>query len=267
MAAATGRWLMRRSGCMLLWASPGDLSAEPAERFSRGWVSLLIVSLCVGVGLSLIHGAAWKLLGETGGVLLLPGLVVGVAMAAFVYRRAVGAVARLVAGGDVAGRSAVASACVLAFSLGIAVIEPDFYWWGGHWPAQLGWFAPHPAKIYRILPLLPLWGCWSMLATVQFCRPARNEKTAVAALARGCGPFASAGVMAVVMAATIQQLSYLPWWQLAVSVVGVVAGVVSGLVSCRAEGGLTRRGLLAGNVLTQLAVLFAYVAVRNLVTQ
>jgi hypothetical protein len=251
---------------MLLWSSDRALRAEPVQRFSRGWISLLLVSLCVGVGLCLLHGLAWKLLGETAGILLLPGLAAGVAMGAVVYRRAIGSLSRLIAGADVAGRSAVAASCVLAFSLGVAVVEPDFYWWGGYWPTWLGALGPHPAKVYRILPLLPLWGAWSMLATVQFCRPGRGARSAVTEFARGCGPFATAGVMAVLMAGTIQMLSYWPWWQLAVSAVGVVSGVASGLGCCLATGGLTRRALLAANVLTQLGVLFAYIAVRNLVT-
>jgi hypothetical protein len=251
---------------MLLWSSDRALQAEPPERFARAWVSLLIVSLVVGVGLCLLHGAAWRLLGETAGVLLLPGLAVGVVMGAGVYRRAIGELARLLAGSDAAGRSAVTASCVLVLSVGAGVIEPNLYGPSGYWPGWLSWLGPHQAKVYRILPLLPLWGAWSMLATVQFCAGGRNGRSAVAAFAQGCGPFATAGVMAVLMAGTIQLLSFLPWWQLAVPGTGVIAGIAAGMLGCRATGGLTRRGLLAANIITQIAVLLAYISVWNFVT-
>ncbi|MFP4052325.1 MAG: hypothetical protein ACLFV7_00495 [Phycisphaerae bacterium] len=265
----TATWIgvARRPGVRVLCASPAALRDTDASRDRLAWLELLVFSGLMGAMLCAVHGAAWKLLGETAGMLLLPGLVTGAFMVAGPYRRAIGSVSRLLSPRDAAGRGVVSAAVVTTLCIGIAALEPDFYWWGGQWPNWLGALGPHPAKVYRILPLLPAWGAWAMLVTVQFCRPDDGTEPAVVAFARGCGPFAVAGGMAVLMAVTIQMLGFLPWCQLAVSAVGVLGAIVLGLLACFAGGGLRQRTLLAANVGTQIAVLLAYIAVRNLVAR
>ena len=67
--------------------------------------------------------------------------------------------------------------------------------------------------------------------------------------------------MAVGLAMTIGYVGYLGLGaQLTIPAVTIVAAIISGLVMCRATGALSRRGLLAGNMLTQIVFVLAFLA-------
>jgi hypothetical protein len=127
----------------------------------------------------------------------------------------------------------------------------------------LAWLRPDK-ELFRVLLLMPLWGAWSMLITVQWCHAGDGTEPAVAAFARGCRPMAMAGALAAILILTIQYFTFLPWTHLAVAGASIVAAALAGPVMCRATRGLTRRALLAANLLTQLVFLLSYVGIRNM---
>ena len=85
-----------------------------------------------------------------------------------------------------------------------------------------------------------------------------------AAFARGCGPISAAAVMGLLLGLTVTYFNFLPWEQVGISGAIIVSAIAAGLLCCRLDGGLTRRALLAANILTQIATLLACLAGRNL---
>jgi hypothetical protein len=81
--------------------------------------------------------------------------------------------------------------------------------------------------------------------------------------AQGCGAVASVCVWVALLALTITYFSFLDWGQLWISAATAAGAIAAGMIFCRLCGGLTRPGLLATNVVTQLLLLLAYVAGRH----
>jgi len=109
-----------------------------------------------------------------------------------------------------------------------------------------------------VLLLMPVWGAWSMLIAIQFCRPDGATDSVTRRFARGCGPLAAAACLAPPLAGTIVYFHYLgPAAQAGISAVTVATAIASGPILCRLARGLTRDALLTGNLLTQLAFLMA----------
>jgi cobalamin synthase len=159
-------------------------------------------------------------------------------------------------------RAIAASAWVLALTLGLLSIKQDFRS-DASLPKFIAWIRPWE-KVYRVPILMPLWGAWAMLVTPQFYRRKSAGDGAVAAFARGCGPLTATAVMGLLLALTITYFNFLPWAQLTISAVTVFAAVAGGTVCCWLDGGLTRRALLAANVITQLVFLLVSLAAWNL---
>ena len=103
-----------------------------------------------------------------------------------------------------------------------------------------------------------------MLALPQFFRPDASKTPAVAALARGCGPMTIAILMGLLLGGSIGYFSYLPWTQLTISGAGILAAIGGGAILLRQRGRMDRDILLAVNLLTQLVVLIAFLANRDL---
>ena len=246
----------RLPGWMLLSAGDDLLAAEPPERFARAWWQLMLVSFGWGLALTWVWGAAWALFRDVEGLLVRPALAATAALALGPLRRAIAAGAEMLGGAEGAAALLVMTlaGCLLGLDANFYSFEPPLPWW-------LAWVRP-PAKLYRVLMLMPLWGGWSMLVVAQLCRPNERTEPAVAAFARGCGPVATAACMGALLAATIQYFNYLPWRQLCISGAAAASAIVGGLVLCRICGGLRRKALLAANLLTQIVFALAYLANR-----
>ncbi len=255
------QWASRSPAYQLLTAGDEAIAAEPPLRFSQAWAGLVAISIAWGVLSVGIFIAAWNIFGEPFGRFM-PALAVVAAGLAWPFRRAISAAIGLLAGPDPTARSIAACLWVLMLVGGLGAIH-RVYRPEAPMPDWIAWIRPWE-KLYRIPILMPLWGCWAMLITPQFCRANSQTSPAVAAFARGCGALTAAIVMGCLLALTVNYFGHLPWEQLAISGVTILTAIVSGQLFCLLEGGLTRRALLAANVTTQLALLLSYLAAQNL---
>ena len=186
-------------------------------------------------------------------------------MAVFVlwpFRRACASLADLCAGKDGPSRPVVLSVLVVGLAMCLMSIRPVYHSREYALPEWLQWVLPGE-DYYRVLLLMPLWGAWSMLITPQFRRASGATEPYVAAMARGGGAGTAAACLVVPLAGSIFYFHYLGLrGEVVVSAVAALSAIAAGLVCCRAAGGLTRRALLAANLLTQIAFLLAYLANR-----
>lgn len=253
------RWLVARPCYQLVTLSDEKLRAESPQRFSRAWLGLVAGSLGWGVASAWLWAGVWKLFNDPSDLMIMPAVVTA-GVIVWLFRQGAVALIEIPFGREGTIRALGATGLVMLVIMVLLRLQAD--WYASEYPlrAYIAWVRPG-GKVYRVLVLMPLWGAWSMLAVCQFCRPTRRTEPAVAAFARGCGPLATAGCMAVGLAMTIGYVGYLGLGaQLAIPAVTIAAAIISGLVMCRATGALTRRGLLAGNLLTQIVFVLAFLA-------
>ena len=245
---------------MLMTAGEARLSGEPPQRFSRAWLGLMTLGLLWGVAMALLYWSAWGVFGEVPGMRLMSVASVVVATVAWLYRRAVVALARTLVGDDDGQAAPVAAAVVLLLALAMLGLEsgrPDH-------PDSLPWFLHWiPRTMFRALILAPVWGAWAMLIIPQFCRPTDRTEPAVAAFIRGCGPMTAAACMVAPLAGTLyafRMYREFGWWYLSIPAIPVLVAIFGGWALCRRCSGPTRRTLLSANMLTQIAFILAYLA-------
>ena len=260
--AGVSRWLCSRPGYLYMTADPERLADQSPGRFRYAWVGVYVASLGWGVLSLAIWGAAWKLFGETSGCLM-PAVSVATVFVLWPYRRAIAGGLQAACPADPTWRAIGGSAVLLILTLAMLSLKRDWRH-DPYLPVWLAWIRPWE-KMYRTVLLMPLWGAWAMFVTPQFCRARQPTCPATAAFAKGCSPISAAAVMGLLLAVTITYYNYLGWWQLPISAATIAGAVLSGLVFCRLAGGLTRQGLLAANVTTQLVFLLASLATCNLV--
>ena len=243
---------------MLLTASDKRLAGAAPEAFRRSWFGLMVLSGLWGAAMAYLYGAVWSLFGEVTGMPLMPAAAITVATAGWLYRRAVVDLACTLAGSKGRQAGPVVSALVVLLvlaMLGLKSREAD-------WPDYLPWFMHWiPRTMYRTLILAPLWGAWAMLITVKFCRPARQTEPAVASFAAGCGPMTAAACLLVPLVPTLYAYRVWGWGCLGIPAATISAATIGGWLVCRRTAGLTRSGLLATNMLTQLVFILAYLAI------
>jgi len=239
-----------------------DAFAGPVGDLRYAWAGALGLSLAWGVVSIWLWSLAWWLFGEPTGRLM-PAAVLTTAALLGPPRRCVTAALHLLGGRDATSRALAAAVAAVVLAAGLASLQPDYYRQDAHLHWAVAWIRPW-VKLHRVLLLMPLWGAWSMLITPQFVRPREGSDPVAAAFARGCSPLIATAVMGLLLALTVTYLNFLPWEQWGVSAAIILSAIAAGLLCCRAEGGLTRRALLAGNAVTQLAVLLSYLAGRNL---
>ena len=148
----------------------------------------------------------------------------------------------------------------IAYALNYAV-----RYWDPDWPTQLSpqWTWLWPRALYRVILLAPLWGVWSMPAIGQFRRPTDGTDAATRHLIVTAGPLTTAMALALPLAGTFIFLMFLPpAMRFIPPAAAIAAGIGGGGVICRIRGAICRDALLATNLLTQLAFIAAYLAVR-----
>jgi len=263
MLTRTYGWLVDRPSYMLLTASDERLADAAPERFARAWMGLMGLSLLWGIAMAYLFGGARSLFGDVTGMLVIPAATVTALTVMWLYRRAVVDLARAIVRGRAEQIAPGAAAITLVLALAMLGLES----WQPDYSDSMPWFLHWiPRTMFRPLILAPLWGAWAMLITLQFCRPTERTEPAVAALARGCGPLTAAMCMLVPFAATV--FSFRPfysthdrWQHLIIPSLTALTAIAGGWLFCRLDGAPMRRGLLATNMLTQLVLILAYLAI------
>ncbi len=251
-------WLGGRGGYVLLTGGYRRLAGAPPERFDHAWASLLAAALLAGLAGAGVYDASWKLLPTIGGMRILQPAMLTLFWVAWPLREAVGALA-WVLGRSPRQRQSIGAALVVLLFAALGSLSAHAHTEHA-WPGAVAWMRPY--VLYRPMLLMPLWGAWAMLVTVQFVRPAERTSPQVERFARTCGALTTAAVMGVLLLGTVQYFAFLPWEQLIVSGAGVLSGAVGGAAIC-GGGRLTRRRLLATNLLTQLVFLLTYLGVHH----
>jgi len=252
-------WLTHRPAYLFMTASDERLTAEPAERFGRLWLGLMVLSVAWGLILAGLYTAAWVVFGDYFGIPLMPVAAVVAAMGLWLYRRSFTALGQILAKDPQAAAlvSALAAILLALGMLGLRGWKPDY---AQSLPPALMWLRPRP--LYRPLLLGPLWGAWAMLISSQLFKTRLESSVAVEALKSGCGPLKTSVLLAILLAWTVYYFNYLPWTQLSISAAAVAGALLGGWALVRRRGGVDRQALLAANLLTQIVFLMAYLANR-----
>jgi len=258
---AAANWIAARPSNSLLTTSQERFAARPPERFAGAWAGMMILSLLWGVLLSVLWGLSWRLFKEPANILFTPAAITVAVFVLWPYRLGTTALVEIVAGPSVTFRAMVSALFVAVLTLCFLGLSGTHYHSEKSLPAFLAWARP-AAELYRVLILMPFWGGWAMLITGQFCRPNQYTEPAVSAFVRGCGPLAATACMLPPALLTWAYFHFLQGWEISISAVTIVAAIAGGIVLSRRTGGLKRCTLLAGNVLTQLAFVLAYLANR-----
>lgn len=252
-------WLVNQPGWLMLIADNTRLQSAPPERLGGAWWQVLALSAAWGVGQAGLWALAWKAPQGRAALPIMPVAAVLAVTFLWTYRRAAAALVDAVVGEP--DRPLGMAVIVAMWALILLALRGWNEQWSAANPWWLMWLRPH--GVLRPLLLAPLWGAWAMMATCLFCRRTYTTQPAVLAFADRCGPLATAAVMGGVLALSIWYFNYLPWIQVTISGVTIVAAVIAGLVFSRRGRRLTRDVLLATNLLTQTAFLLAYIANRT----
>ena len=244
----------------MIFMQAGDdrLAAEPPERFGRDWLGLVIGSLLWGIVLANVWGISWTVFRDPEYDLIMPAAITLALYCLWPFKRAVVALGRQLGGQSADGRAVAAAVAVAVLAMCFMRLNPDWSRWEfPRLPWWVEWLRPQ-AKLYRVLLLMPAWGTWAMLIALKFCRPGQRTEPQLAAMARGCDALAVAGLMALLLGVSIFYFHYLGLGgQVLVPLATIVAAIAGGIGFNRAPGGLTRQGLLAANLATQIAFVMA----------
>jgi hypothetical protein len=247
---------------IFMLAGDDRLAAEPPERFGRAWLSLVVGSLLWGIVLANVWGISWTVFRDPD-FLIMPAASTLALYCLWPFKRAVVALGRQLGGRSGEGRTAAVAVVVVVLAMSFMRLSPDWARWEfPRLPWWVEWLRPQ-AKLYRVLLLMPAWGAWAMLITLKFCRPGERTEPQLAAMARGCDALAVAGLMALLLGVSIFYFHYLGLGgQVLVPLATIIAAIAGGVGFCHVWGGLTRQGLLAANLATQIAFVMAYLVGR-----
>ncbi len=125
------------------------------------------------------------------------------------------------------------------------------------------WIWLWPRALCRVLLVTPVWGAWSMVVLGQFHRPDELTDGPARCFAGTAGPLSAAICLALPLAGTLIFLNFLhPWKHFVPPAVAIATAIGGGTLIVRMHGRLCRQALLAGNFLTQLGFLAAYLIVK-----
>ncbi|MDP6634878.1 MAG: hypothetical protein QGG42_08280 [Phycisphaerae bacterium] len=246
------KWLADRPSYMLLTACDERLEAQKPARFRYAWIGLMGLAVLAGLALIGVWSVVWRICNDWDR-LSRPAAVTAVVMLVWPMRRALVSIGPSLRFRDRANQMAVAAAAAALVGVGfMSLVDRYPYATDYPMPGFIGWIRPQ-LSIFRVLLLMPVWGAWSMLISVQFLRPNEVTDPITRRFARGCGPLAAAACMAPPLIGTIVYFHYMvPPGQIVITGGTVFTAIVSGPILCRIGGGITRRALLAGNMITQI---------------
>jgi len=242
---------------IFMLAGDDRLAAEPPDRFGRAWLSLVVGSLLWGIVLANVWGISWTVFRDPD-FLIMPAASTLALYCLWPFKRAVVALGRQLGGRSGEGRTVAVAVVVVVLAMSFMRLSPDWARWElPRLPWWVEWLRPQ-AKLYRVLLLMPAWGTWAMLIALKFCRPGQRTEPQLAAMARGCDALAVAGLMALLLGVSIFYFHYLGLGgQVLVPLATIIAAIAGGVGFCHVWGGLTRQGLLAANLATQIAFVMA----------
>lgn len=233
------------------------------EQTRRVVLGLALLSLLWGAAQLVLWNGTLQLFGNPNGDYAAPAIVLMLVMLLGIFRQASRALLELFGDRSPALAGVLAALLVLVLYQALTALRPQWYQPEQQIWAPLAWSRPE-SKIDRVLLLMPLWGAWAMWILPHLCHGRTSEVPLVRALARQCGPLLATAWMGALLLISILYFSYLPWIQLLIPLVAFLTATGGGLLLVRRAGGLDRRGLLAVNLLTQLAFLGAFLACREL---
>ncbi len=231
--------------------------SEAASKAKRGLkvFGLLLAGLW-SVTSDLTRGLSWKWKALDS---ILPALACGTAVAFGLFRQGARSLLSPLAGRlpwlDLPSR--VLLAIAIALVLNAEAYTPIF---PTSLPMRLAWLWP-PA-IYRVLVLTALWGTWAVIVLGQFHRPTETTLEQTRRLVTTITPIWAAVSLAIPLAGTLLYLRYRSPWHFIPAVAAIVAALGGGTFLVRTRGGISREVLLAAAVVTQLAFLLGYLAIR-----
>ncbi|NQU74880.1 MAG: hypothetical protein HQ546_01030 [Planctomycetes bacterium] len=256
---STGRLSGPTAALILLAGADNRLADHDGNGLRQVWLWLGLAGLAWG----LLLAAVWALAAQAfpwwrdTNLPLMPAAAVLTVMALPPLGRVMLAPARLWRGDSPADQAMIAGATMCLFALCLLGILP-YHRQAIRLPAFLAWIQP--MEEYRVLIVMPMWGVWAMMVPGHFCRPAERASALVRSFIK-CQPVAATAMwMAIPLAGTLWQLNFLNGWVALPAALPLVAGSIGSVCICRATGGVTRGALLAGNLLTQLAMLVGYLA-------
>ena len=240
---------------MFMTAGDERLGAQKPGRFTYAWLGLMGLSVLTGLTLIGIWSVIWRGFLDWDR-LSRPAGVTAIVLVAWPLRRALVAIGPALRFRRRANQMAVAAGAAVLIGVGfMSLVEryPSAYEYA--MPDWIAWIRPE-LSIFRVLLLMPVWGAWSMLITVQFRRPDGITDSATRRFARGCGPLAAAACMVLPLSGTIVFFHYMGMvGQLVITGATIVTAIASGPILCRIGGGMTRGALLTGNMITQIIFL------------
>jgi hypothetical protein len=250
-------WRQCLGGLLLLAGTSRALERRP-EVLRRGWLSLLATSILWGLACIGLWELGELAVHRSTSLPLIPALLV-LGGSVLLYGRGLDELSRV---GVPAGlRASTLSTLILLLWTAMLLEGLRYTYDGSILPVYVRWLRPLPWQ--RALLLAPLWGGWAMLLALQFNRVTDRTEACIAQLKAGCGPATAAFTMALPLAGSLWYFNYLSWWQFTIPLVAILVAALAGRWLCQASGGLSRRPLLALNVLTQLAFLAAYLVNRR----
>ena len=188
--------------------------------------------------------------------------VCGLMVVFVLYRQSAAALIEPVTGKSRPGRwiglalLAVGVAAILNYSFRQS--NPD---WSTQLSPQWSWLWPRP--ICRVLLLTPIWGAWGMVVLGQFHRPGERTDPSAKCFVETVSPIASAACLAIPLAGSLLLLNFMsPWRHFIPPAAAVAAALGAGTLIVRRRGQISRKILLATNLVTQLGFLVAYLIVR-----
>ena len=248
---------------LYLAGSRRRLEAAPPERFARAAAPLALLAMAWGLALVGVWDLAYHLTWEHRLDWVVPAVLCGAAIVFGPFRPAAAALLETVLPNRwwLIWPALAALAALVALMINGAVRFWDPDWPTRHLPPAWQWLWPR--ALYRVMLLMPLWGLWGMLAAGQFHRPGRRTDEPTRRLAETTGPLTAAMTLALPLAGSFIYLTFLwPPMRFVPPAAAILAALGGGTAICRLKGGLCREALLATNLLTQLAFLGGYMAVR-----
>ncbi len=250
------------TGLTLLFAPDKRVQADDVANTRLLWLWLGLLGVCWGLAMTAVWAIGRGLFPRAVGteLPLLPVATLIAVMALTPLRRSLQAPAELWGGESSSRQSSIFGATICILTLCLLSLSPEHYE-PRRLPSWLMWTRPQ--EEYRILLLMPMWGVWAMMTPGYFVKPSENASRLIRRFIKRQPVAATAIWMAVPLAGTLCYLSFLGWWVALPAACGFLSGSGGSAITCRAAGGVSRRTLLAGNFLTQMAFLLGYLIAKS----
>ena len=240
---------------MFMTAGDERLDAQDPARFTYAWIGLMGLSILTGLMLIFVWSLTWRLCLDWDR-LSRPAAVTAIVVLAWTMRMSlvsIGPALRLRGKANQFGAAAAAAALVGVGFMSLVERYPVGYEYA--MSGWIDWIRPE-LSIFRVLLLMPVWGAWSILIAGQFQPANAITDPATRRFVRGCGPLAAAACIAIPLAGTIVYFHYMGvFGQVTVTVATLLTAIISGPILCKLGGGLSRQGLLAASMITQIVFL------------